>query len=177
MKKSDALIPWQIEFSRPFKGMLKVFGNHLIYDKRVLKIICTGRAIIELGGNVKFTAKVARGENGKNQTFMVNKSFEKTVRDSMREMGREFFIYDDFAENYVIEKSNQNKNSEIKIKNFVVDQISKEVLTNALVGKGTKKYYVEFDKNNERRANGEIDRLSVDRDFERDDFSFERNKW
>lgn len=127
MESKKAIIDWQVEFERPFKGLLKVLGNN-IYDQRIYKLYFSGKYVAEIAPAVKFTAKVEKGEDGKNRSFMVNKKLDGIIKKAIFDLKEAFwiFLYDDIPGGYVVPLANE-KIQGMKMEAFVVNQVSADL--------------------------------------------------
>lgn len=147
IKDDETIIDWQVEFNRPFKGLLKSFGN-TIHDNRIYKIYCSGKAVVELSDEFKFVAKIEKNEKGQKKAIMSNEGFEEIIEKVIREIGFTFFAVDGVA-NDIIEQLVEENLKGIKINDFVANQISADMKVEGYRGKTKERFVVLHDKRKE----------------------------
>ena len=127
MEKKKAILDWQVEFERPFKGLLKVLGNS-IYDQRIYKLYFSGKYVAEIDPTVKFTTKIEKGESGELRPFMVNKKLEGIIKNAVFELKEAFwvFLFDNIPGEFVVPRVNQ-KIKGMKMEGFVVNLVSADL--------------------------------------------------
>ena len=149
MENDATIIDWQVEFERPFKGLLKSFGD-IIHDNRIYKIYCSGKAIVEIADNFVFTAKVEKGESGKKQTMMANREFEAIIKKAIKTLGPTVFAFDGTANDLVADEVSQ-KLSGLTIKDFVINQVSADLRVVGNRGTVYNRFVVLHDKREENK--------------------------
>ncbi len=147
IKDKETIINWQVEYERPFKGLLKSLGN-TIHDNRIYKIYCSGKAVVELSEKFKFVAKIEKDEDGKKKALMTNADLEKVIDYTIRTVGHDFFVHDGVA-NDVIKQLVEDNLKGIKINDFVLNQVSADMKIDEKNGKTVDKFVVLHDKRKE----------------------------